>query len=149
LEVDKEKEHAKEIQELFLSWQSQGVLRGYGRVTIHLQKLPPKCQRDWLDLLEPPVYELMKDANRQIRSTKEHLKLDSCKGLLLIANDGNFLHTDPVNYMILVGPMLAREGVDNPDSRTLMAWCISLIESVPATKVSRSGHPELRPFMIQ
>jgi hypothetical protein len=114
LEQDKEAEHAKKIQELSLDWRRRGLLRGYGRFTIYLQNLHPKCQRDWLDVLEPPVYKLIRDANRQIRSTKEHLKLDGYKGLLLIANDGNFLHTDPVNYMILVARMLQKKRDGQP-----------------------------------
>jgi hypothetical protein len=100
--------HATKVQALFDNWMRRGLIRGYGRVQIHLPTLPQVCQREWLDVLEPPVESLLRSANRQIRSTKERLSLDSGIGLLLIANEGNLLHTAPVEYMTLVARMLQK-----------------------------------------
>jgi hypothetical protein len=106
LEEDKEAEHNRRLLELSYEWSRRGLLHIIGTTNISLLKLPPPCQRDWLNVLQPPVENLIRDANRQIRSTKEYLKLENFKGLLLIVNEGNFLHTDPVNYMILVSRVL-------------------------------------------
>ena len=114
LEEDKAAEHATKLQQLSRNWQKRGLVRGYGNFRINLQQLPGECQREWLRLLEPPVENLIKNANRQIRSTKEHLKVEGHKGLLLIANDGNFLHDDPENYMILVSRVLKKRKDGKP-----------------------------------
>ncbi|HET9406012.1 MAG TPA: hypothetical protein VFO39_02130 [Candidatus Sulfotelmatobacter sp.] len=108
LEEDKSADHARKIHALSQDWLKRGLLIGFGRFKISLPKLPPQCQREWLDILESPVENIIRDANAQIRSTKERLRLADHKGLLLIANDGNFLHTEPMNYMTLVARVLKK-----------------------------------------
>jgi hypothetical protein len=114
LEEDKNTDHARKLQALTTDWMRRGLILGFGKFQISLPRLPQQCQREWLDILESPVETLIRDANRQIRSTKEYLKLEDHKGLLLIANDGNFLHTDPVNYMILVSRLLQKKKDGKP-----------------------------------
>jgi len=115
LEEDKTSDHAKKLQALAWDWQRRGLLPAFvGRVKISLPDLSEQCQREWLKILEPPIERLIRDANKQIRSTKEHLKLLVNKGLLLIANDGNFLHTDPKNFMILVSRVLRKKKDGKP-----------------------------------
>jgi hypothetical protein len=58
--------------------------------------MSPQAQREWLDLLESPIEGIIRKANRQIRSTKTRERMTGAKGLLLIVNDGNFLHTAPL-----------------------------------------------------
>jgi len=114
LEEDKNTDHARKLQALTADWMRRGLILGFGRFQISLPRLPQQCQREWLDILESPVEKLIRDANRQIRSTKQYLKLEDHKGLLLIANDGNCLHTDPVNYMILVSRVLQKKKDGKP-----------------------------------
>jgi hypothetical protein len=114
LEEDKTSDHAKKLQALVWDWQRRGLFLAFGTVKISLPDLSEQCQREWLKILEPPIEGLIRDANRQIRSTKEHLKLQGNKGLLLIANDGNFLHTDPRNFMILVSRVLKKKKDGKP-----------------------------------
>lgn len=109
LEENKTSDHAKKLKALVVDWQRRGLLLAFGTVNISLPDLSQQCQREWLKILEPPIERLIRDANKQIRSTKEHLKLQGNKGLLLIANDGNFLHTDPRNFMILVSRVLQKK----------------------------------------
>lgn len=109
LEEDARREHATKLQALVNDWMRRRLLIVFGRTTISLQKLNPVCQREWLDILQPPVENLIRKGNRQIRSTKQSLKLPNAKGLLLIANDGNLLHTSPTDYMILVSRVLQKK----------------------------------------
>lgn len=109
LEKEALAEHRRDLQALMDSWMRRGMLVVMGQRRIELQKLKPALQREWLDLLEPPVENLLRDANRQIRSTKEHLGLTTAKGVLLIANEGNRLHTSPRDYLILVSRMLSKK----------------------------------------
>jgi hypothetical protein len=101
--------HVRELQALADRWHKQGWVRIYGRTTLDLQTIRTECQREWLDLLETPVERIIRKANRQIRSTKRSQGLSDAKGLLLIVNDGNFLYTEPVNYMILVARILQKK----------------------------------------
>ena len=114
LEEDKTLDHAKRLQALARDWQRRGLFVAFGTVKISLPNLPEQCQREWLKILEPPIESVIRDANKQIRSTKEHLSLQRHKGLLLIANDGNFLHADPVNFMILVSRVLKKNKDGKP-----------------------------------
>jgi hypothetical protein len=84
-------EMQKKFGELFQSWIARGV--------IPPQKIPPfinskdylvPCQKEIYDIWSPPVEQQLKKANLQIRETKKRLGMESAKGLLLIANDGNF-----------------------------------------------------------
>jgi hypothetical protein len=109
LREDARQEHAQKLQALADDWARRGLIRAYGRVVFSLQKMNPECQREWLRILQAPVVHLVRKANRQIRSAKESLGRPSAKGLLLIANDGNLLHTSPVDYMILVSRVLQKK----------------------------------------
>lgn len=102
-------EHAAIVQKLADSWMRRRLLFAYGRVMISLPKLHPICQREWLAELQPPVENIVRKANRQIRSSKQSMNHTDSKGLLLIANEGNLLHTSPVDYMTLVGGVLSKK----------------------------------------
>jgi hypothetical protein len=53
-------------------------------------KLSPDCWRELFDLIAAPLErQVFNDANKQIRSTKELLKMPDAKELLWVASDGN------------------------------------------------------------
>jgi len=97
LEKEARQEHDRKLQARVNDWMQRRVLVVYGRPTIELQNVPPICQREWLSILQRPVEKIIRDANKQIRSTKKSLQLASAKGLLLIANQGNLLYTTPAD----------------------------------------------------
>ncbi len=109
LRQDARREHAQKLQALANDWAKRGLIRAYGRVVFSLQTMNPQCQREWLRILERPVENLIRKANRQIRSAKASLQRSTAKGLLIIANDGNLLHTAPTDYMILVSRVLRKK----------------------------------------
>src|SRR5216683_1890469 len=109
LEEDSLPSHVQKLSALFENWQRRGLIRVFGTATIDIQTVPQELQREWLDLIEPPIEGIIRKANGQIRSTKEVHQLSAAKGLLLIVNDGNFLHTVPVNFMISVGRILQKK----------------------------------------
>jgi hypothetical protein len=109
LEEDARKEYAAKLEALIQDWMKRRLLIAFGRNVIELGKVHPTCQREWLGLLQGPVEGLLRKANRQIRSSKEAAKLEDARGLLIIANDGNFLHTSPVDYMTLVARVLQKK----------------------------------------
>jgi hypothetical protein len=109
LQADARLEHARKLQALVNDWTKRGLMLAFGRAVISLQELNPVCQREWLRVLQAPVEYLVRKANRQIRCTMQSLTLPTAKGLLLIANDGNLLHTSPIDYMILISRVLQKK----------------------------------------
>jgi hypothetical protein len=72
------------------SWHQRGLLRIYGTQRIHLDRLPPVCQQELINLIAGFLQNnLLKKANQQIRATKDLLGLPDARGLLVVASDGN------------------------------------------------------------
>jgi hypothetical protein len=109
LEEDARQEHATKLQALVTDWTKRRLMRLFGTNIISLEKLDPICQQEWLHILQAPVERIVRKANRQIRTTKQTLQLPNAKGLLLIMNDGNLLHTSPKDYMILISRVLHKK----------------------------------------
>jgi hypothetical protein len=76
---------------------------------LEIAKAPKEISDPWLQILIAPLENVIRDANRQIRSTKERLNLPSAKGLLLIFNQGNLLHNRPQDFRLLVAKILRKK----------------------------------------
>jgi hypothetical protein len=80
----------KKMSELVESWANRGLVMVYGTQRLDLDRLPAPCQQDVLSVIAKPLQNnVLRQANRQIRSTKEALGLPDAKGILMIASDGN------------------------------------------------------------
>jgi hypothetical protein len=112
LETDARIEHARKLRELTNGWMKRRLIRIYGTPVISLRELSPPLQREWLEVLQRPVENIVRDVNRQIRSTKVSAQLPDAKGIALIANDGNFLHTSPPDYLTLIARVLQKKSPD-------------------------------------
>jgi hypothetical protein len=65
--------------------------------------------RDFQAVLLGPIESVIRDANRQIRSTKEFLGLPDALGIVLIFNSSNPLHaSSPQHYARLVGEVIQK-----------------------------------------
>jgi hypothetical protein len=97
------REHAQKLTALRLDWQRRGLVRPiYGTTTIELQKLPKRCQDEWMALYEAPIQKhILSDANKQIRQAKESLGLPHAKGVVLIANEEQTF-SSPANLFTFV-----------------------------------------------
>ncbi len=49
---------------------------------------PDWFSREFVRLFRPPISRVLKKANRQIRETKEHFKIEASTGILVFVNDG-------------------------------------------------------------
>lgn len=76
---------------------------------LEIAKAPKEISDPWLEILTAPLEGIIKDANRQIRSTKSQLNLASAQGLLLIFNYGNILHNRPKDFRLLVAKVLRKK----------------------------------------
>ena len=78
------------MSDLVELWANRGLLLVFGTQRLDLARLPAPCQQDILSVISKPLQNnILRQANRQIRSTKETLGLPDAKGLLMIASDGN------------------------------------------------------------
>jgi hypothetical protein len=84
-----------------------GVVGG-DKYVVEIKDMPPEIQDVWLKWLKAPADILIRDANRQIRDTKERLRLLSAKGLILIANEANVYHNHPEDYKRLIVEILRK-----------------------------------------
>jgi hypothetical protein len=57
---------------------------------VESKNLPDKMQWELLRIYSEPVRRVIKKANRQIRDTKDRLKMSNAQGLVIIVNDGNY-----------------------------------------------------------
>lgn len=101
-------ERAAKMEALVNIWVQRGLLEVDGKARIEVPKLPPVCQQEWFDVLKSSAENLVRNANRQIRATKQRLGLQNAKGVFLIRNEGNMLHCSPEVYLTLVAGMLAK-----------------------------------------
>jgi hypothetical protein len=127
LEEDPRDEHVQKLLDLTRGWSRRGLMRVYGTAQVKLRELPLEAQREWLKLLESPVEAIIRKANRQIRSTKKIEKLSDGKGLLLILNDGNLLHTEPVNFMTLLARVPQKRHKNGDRKLSATTSCLAAI----------------------
>ncbi|MCA2625759.1 hypothetical protein ACQY1Y_09960 [Microcystis ichthyoblabe FBCC-A1114] len=90
------------------SWITEGLLRQEhikdGRFQI--DDLPRQCAVDVFKVFSSPTKEAVEKANKQIKETKKYFRLPDAKGLLILANDGNY--SIPPNFMMyILGNLLA------------------------------------------
>jgi hypothetical protein len=80
------------MNRLFAEWRADGSLRDEHIVNgrFSTESLPERCQRQAVDVFAQPLDRAVKKAHKQIESTKALLSLPHAKGLLILANDGNF-----------------------------------------------------------
>lgn len=77
---------------LYQKWEDAGLVNAAQIIEISEGKgrLPTKCSNDIGELVKKPLEGVIKKANRQIKASRDYFGLPAAKGLLLIANDGNF-----------------------------------------------------------
>lgn len=66
-------------------------------------------QRAWQKALLTPIENIIRDANKQLRATKERLSFPSAHGVVLIFNEGNLLHAaSPQHFARLAGEVIQK-----------------------------------------
>jgi hypothetical protein len=95
----------KRIQEFYNSWINKGLIRPSshsGNVRINIRDLPHNCAIELLGVMKKKFDEsYIKEANRQIKSTKELLGKPDARGLLLLMNEGNFSYHPSAIFNLL------------------------------------------------
>ena len=105
LEDDKREDQQLQtkVQAHFDRWMADGTIPIYygDSVRVESKTLPAACQHALLEIYKPPIQRRILKANKQIKATAQRLRLESYRGLLLLANDGNYaLEADAVMYLV-------------------------------------------------
>lgn len=96
-------EYTRKIADLHEKWIQKRLVRdpGFGPFELQTKDLPEVCQREFFAIIKKPIHRAIQEANRQIRETKDHFRLQNGKGLLLLVNDGNYsFETETVLYLV-------------------------------------------------
>ena len=127
----KDEDIQAKIQAKFDAWMQDGTIGPiYGRNVINSHTLPERCQRELIDVFKPALQRRILEANKQIRETASFLGMPEVKGLLFIANDGNYaLEADAALY--LIGRIL---GNDCSSINSVVYFTVNMFASSPTTE---------------
>jgi hypothetical protein len=95
-------EIGRKVEALIHEWAKRGRLRPehFAANRININALGDDCAMEVFKLYFQPIHSAVKQANRQIRKTKEYFNLPNAKGLVIIANDGNYAMTPEMSVSI-------------------------------------------------
>ena len=121
------------VAALHRSWVKRGLLPrpSTERVRLDLRELPLKCAREFIEPIKKRLEGGIKKANRQIRETKLHVDVTEAKGLLLIANDGNYML--PPSMMLHLLPRILKGQFSNINS--VVYFSVNELVSTPGLKM--------------
>ena len=121
-------EFLAKVEQCWGKWVTKGVVSGTPPEVIRSNAIPPVCFNDLRSLYLKPIQRVVRKANRQIRETKQAFNLPDYKGLLLIANDGNFA-IPPDSLLRLI--LQAMHGLPCPDVRECVLFSVNILAHVP------------------
>lgn len=103
-------EDIPKFQEIINKWVQKGEIRQQDafRIVIAAEPIPKCCWQDFRDAVSKSIDRVIYKANKQIGQTKIDLKLNKAKGLLLIANDGNYLYSNAEFLKIIIDLMIRK-----------------------------------------
>ena len=80
------------LNEMYRRWVAQGkrVPIIFGRGQLNLRNIPVECANEVISLLREPIARRIRKANEQIKATKSALGMQDARGLLLLAQDGDY-----------------------------------------------------------
>jgi len=84
-----------------------GIAQG-AKYVVNIRDMPREIQDFWLKILKASVEGLVRDANRQIRDTKDRMGLPAARGVLFVGNQSNFYHDHPDSFRRLIAELLRK-----------------------------------------
>lgn len=132
-------DYVRKLQARVNDWSRRGLVRGYGRVQLDIRELPRRCQDEWLELHERPIQKhVLADANKQIREAKESLGLPDARGVVLIANEGQFI-SSPADLMTYAARILKKR---KPDGQLIYSSIQYVVVFAVNTRIASPEFPK-------
>ena len=139
----------EKLQQLFDRCVDRGLLPepGPGWHVFETKNAPLKVQREVYALFGRSIKRRLDKANKQIKRTREQLKRPDARGLVLLANDGNF-HLEPAQWAHAVQVALGR---DFSAINSVVLFTVNMLAATPKLgqhtnfwiAASRTTHPEV------
>jgi hypothetical protein len=131
---DNKAEFVEKRQALVDKWERDGLVQpSQVRVPfIQVKAFPQPCHDDLIKLYGQCVKSHLRSANQQIRESKETHDLPNAKGLLLLANDGNY-SIEPDHMGQILGKHL--NGGNYPNIDTVLFFTVNMAVQVPEDDV--------------
>lgn len=94
----------------FQKWISNGLIveKNIRKILFHAMPLPEECTRDLINACEKTIDRAIHHADKQIRETKLLLNQPNAKGLVLLANDGNYF-LENKDFIGLIANLMQRK----------------------------------------
>ena len=123
--------YMSKIKTAWHKWRRAGLVKGPTPETIVVNSLPQQCCRELTSIASKYLKSPIKKANRQIRETKNVLKLPHYKGLLLLANDGNYAW--PPDTLVHLAGGILYSGYTSIDNAVIFS--VNMLAEVPGVDV--------------
>ena len=123
--------YIQKINAAWQKWRKSGLVFGDTPEQIPVNILPEPCRRELVSISSRPLSRVITKANRQIRATKSALNINAYKGLLLLANDGNFAL--PANTMCWLVEDVLSDHFHSID--TYVLFSVNMVAKVPGTDI--------------
>lgn len=134
-----DKEYSYKFNQLTSRWIDKGLINGsqllqwlFGR-----EILPQKCYKDIIKLAKPQIERALHKANKQIKETKEYFNLKDAKGLVLIANDGNYAFENK-HFFLLICEILQMPQFKNSVIDGYVYFTVNMTARIPDNKLDLS-----------
>lgn len=103
-----DEKYRKKLDRMYERWVLGGLIRPLTSATDTV-RLPEECSQEMLRLARRTIEDRIRSADNQIKETKASLDKPQAKGLLLLANDGNYsFESSAIRY--LAGQILLARG---------------------------------------
>lgn len=132
LDEDKSEDPAmkKKLGELWTSWCERGLVHGPTPPLIDSKKVPTQCQHEMMRTMGESIRRRIKKANAQIKATKAAMNHPDYRGMLFLANDGNFIMEFPA--LIHLVYLATQNDFHELDSVALFSGnIVSWVEGIP------------------
>lgn len=110
------KEIGKKLETKLNRWIHAGILRkeSIKDGVIQTDNLSPYYASEIFQIFLKPMKSAIEKANKQIKETKKYFNLPEAKGLLILANDGNYSLTPKLSMHALANLLLTKHsGIDS------------------------------------
>lgn len=108
------KEDIPKFQEIINKWAEKKLIpqEDVFGILIGVKPIPECCFQDFKNAVTKTIDRIIYKANKQVGQTKIDLKTPKAKGLLLFANDGNYLYSHAEFLKIIIDLMIRKYSKD-------------------------------------
>ena len=123
------------IFRLFDKWKAKKLIEPGDefKILFGAKKLPVECNKDLTKAASNSIEDAIRKANRQIRDSKVLLKQPHSKGILLLANDGNYFLSHS-KFLGIIGSLMSRKFIKS-DIDAFVYFTVNQVAYMPDSEL--------------